>query len=202
MIHYNRKIPEIIFRICEKVLVDPLSTWWIRFQLWTWKATVGRDLKVSGRLRLRLQGKLTIGNQVRILSGYANYVGGSESMAIWVCPEGEITIGNGCRLSNTTLVCKNRIDILEETLVGGGCRIFDTDFHQIEPDARVLNSGDIPSVPIIIGPRAFIGGHSIILKGVSIGESSIIGAGSVVTKSVPAGEIWAGVPARFIRKLY
>ena len=47
----------------------------------------------------------------------------------------------------------------------------------------------------------FIGGGSIILKGVTIGERAVVGAGTVVTKDIPAGEIWAGNPARFIRKL-
>ena len=36
--------------------------------------------------------------------------------------------------------------------------------------------------------------------GCNIGENSIIAAGSVLTKSVPAGEIWGGVPAKFITK--
>ena len=47
----------------------------------------------------------------------------------------------------------------------------------------------------------FIGANSIILKGVTIGERSIIGAGSVVTKNIPDDEIWAGNPAKFIRKI-
>ena len=55
--------------------------------------------------------------------------------------------------------------------------------------------------PVIIKDGAFIGAHSIILKGVIIGEKSIVGAGSVVTKSIPDGEIWAGNPAKFIRKI-
>lgn len=59
----------------------------------------------------------------------------------------------------------------------------------------------IKSKPVVIKRGAWIGGGSIILKGVVIGEYSVIGAGSVVTRSVPAGEIWAGNPARFIRKL-
>ena len=46
-----------------------------------------------------------------------------------------------------------------------------------------------------------MGTHTIILKGVTVGAKSIIGAGSVVTKSIPDGEIWAGNPAHFIRKI-
>lgn len=38
------------------------------------------------------------------------------------------------------------------------------------------------------------------MKPVTIGEDAIVGAGSVVTKDIPAGEVWAGNPARFIRK--
>lgn len=57
------------------------------------------------------------------------------------------------------------------------------------------------SAPVIIEDNAFIGARSIILKGVTIGANSIIGAGSVVTKSIPANEIWAGNPAKFIRKI-
>ena len=41
----------------------------------------------------------------------------------------------------------------------------------------------------------------MILKGVIIGEKSIIGAGSVVTKTVPPGEIWAGNPAKFVKRI-
>lgn len=55
--------------------------------------------------------------------------------------------------------------------------------------------------PVVIKDGVFIGAHCIILKGVTIGEKSIIGAGSVVTKSIPDGEIWAGNPAKFIRRI-
>jgi acetyltransferase-like isoleucine patch superfamily enzyme len=48
---------------------------------------------------------------------------------------------------------------------------------------------------------ASIGAGSVLLCGIEIGEKAMIGAGSVVTKSVPAGELWAGNPARFIRKI-
>lgn len=38
--------------------------------------------------------------------------------------------------------------------------------------------------------------------GVTIGDGAVIGAGSVVTKDVGPYEIWAGNPARFIRKRF
>ena len=81
--------------------------------------------------------------------------------------------------------------------------IFDTDFHALNPIIR-NSKNDIKNrieKPVIIKDNAFIGAHSIILKGVTIGENSIIGAGSVVTKSIPDNQIWAGNPAKFIRNI-
>lgn len=51
---------------------------------------------------------------------------------------------------------------------------------------------------ITVGNNVFIGLQSLIMPGVSIGDNCIIGAGSIVTKSIPSGEVWAGVPARYI----
>ena len=48
--------------------------------------------------------------------------------------------------------------------------------------------------------NAFIGIGTIITKPVTIGERAIVGAGSIVTKNIPDDEVWAGNPARFIRK--
>lgn len=46
----------------------------------------------------------------------------------------------------------------------------------------------------------FVGANTVICNAVRIGKNSIVGAGSVVTKDIPDNEIWAGNPARFIRK--
>lgn len=51
-----------------------------------------------------------------------------------------------------------------------------------------------------IGEYTFVGTGTIISKDVRIGTHCIIGAGSVVTKDIPDWEIWAGNPARFIKK--
>ena len=41
----------------------------------------------------------------------------------------------------------------------------------------------------------------IICQPVTIGDNSAIAAGAVVTKDIPPGEIWGGVPAKFIKKV-
>ena len=75
-------------------------------------------------------------------------------------------------------------------------------FPFAEPKERTsVPETGILTRPVVIRDGAFIGAHSIILKGVTVGEKSVVGAGSVVTRSIPDGEIWAGNPARFIRKL-
>lgn len=53
---------------------------------------------------------------------------------------------------------------------------------------------------VVIKRYAYIGANTVICKPVTIGEGAVIGASSVVTKDVPAYEIWAGNPARFIKK--
>lgn len=54
--------------------------------------------------------------------------------------------------------------------------------------------------PVVIEDECFIGVNTIICNSVHIGRNSFIGAGSVVTKDIPDNEIWAGNPAKFIRK--
>lgn len=52
-----------------------------------------------------------------------------------------------------------------------------------------------------IKERAFLGANTIITKPVTIGKGAIVGAGSIVTKDIPDYEVWAGNPAKFIRKI-
>ncbi len=53
---------------------------------------------------------------------------------------------------------------------------------------------------ITLGKHSIVSTNCVVLPGVTIGEGACIGANSLVTKDVPPWEIWAGTPARFIRK--
>ncbi|MEE1127384.1 MAG: acyltransferase [Acutalibacteraceae bacterium] len=53
-----------------------------------------------------------------------------------------------------------------------------------------------------MGNNCFIGARSTIMPGVTIGNSCIVASGSVVTKDIPNGEVWGGVPAKFIKTVH
>ena len=53
-----------------------------------------------------------------------------------------------------------------------------------------------------IGNDVWIGNHVLVKAGVKVGSGAIIGMGSVVTKDIPDYEIWAGNPAKMIRKRF
>lgn len=59
---------------------------------------------------------------------------------------------------------------------------------------------DIPQTKI--GNDVWIGEGVFIKSGVTIGDGAIIGMGSIVTKDIPSYTIYAGNPARLIRKRF
>ena len=158
---------------------------------------------IKGRLFLSVKGKLVIGKNVRINSRFsANPIGGQSFTSIVVKKNCVLSIKDNVAISNSSIFCSDRITIMEDVFIGGDCKIYDTDFHSLILENRILdNDPDIKTSPVVIEKGAFIGTHTIILKGVTVGEESIVGAGSIVTKNIPPREIWAGNPAKFIRKL-
>jgi acetyltransferase-like isoleucine patch superfamily enzyme len=199
-----------------RLLLTVLSYGRARLGVWFWTglayarlrahgAAVGPGLSVRGPIRLHCHrtGSIRIGGHCRMQSGFAgNAVGGDGRMGLWVGPGAQLSIGDHVGLSNATIVCQRAVRIGDHALVGGGVRIYDTDFHSLDHEQRRRpgNPG-ARTAPVAIGRHAFVGGHAIILKGTIIGERSVIGAGSVVRAEVPAGQIWTGNPARFTREL-
>lgn len=164
----------------------------------------GRRLTINGRVYIGGKGKIVFGDHVTINSSwFSNPIGGdTRSNFTAVNKESTIMIGNNVGISNSAFHAYTSISIGDNTIVGGGCRIWDSDFHSIDPNIRVFGDDDeVKMAPIAIGKNVFIGGGAFILKGVKIGDNSIIAAGSVVTKNVPDNEIWGGNPANFIKNI-
>lgn len=73
----------------------------------------------------------------------------------------------------------------------------------------VLTNAKYPTSPRVkdelkgpcIEEHARIGANSTLLPAVRIGANTLIGAGSTVTKDVPRDSVYAGNPAKFLRKI-
>lgn len=90
-----------------------------------------------------------------------------------------------------TVVPQN-IHIGKGCVITGGASIIS---HYQDSKTGKWSEGDV-----FIGDNVFIGIRTLITKAVKIGDNVMIGAGSIITKDIPSNEVWAGNPARFIRK--
>lgn len=162
-----------------------------------------KTVSIRGIPYIKNRGTLIIKKGVTINSCFkANPVGSQTFTSLVVMNGGILILEEGSGISNSSIYCVKSIRIGKNVFIGADCKIFDTDFHSLYLSERISGSDQgMKSAPIVIEDGVFIGAASIILKGVHIGRESIIGAGSVVTTNVPPFEVWAGNPAKFIKKL-
>lgn len=116
---------------------------------------------------------------------------------------GEFTSING------SLKCRGRISIGKYCAFGNNIALIannhDTSFinQQVWLQTRLgCKSNMTTRGPITIGNNVWIGDNVIVTDGVEIGDGAVIGAGSVVTKNILPFEVYAGVPAKLIKKRF
>lgn len=193
------------FRKIKGKILHPLYTPIAKLMLYLNNVKYGKGLKVAGLVRLEVtrRGKVEIGKNLHINSGNNfNLIGRQQKTILWV--EGELSIGDNVGVSATALICNHKISIGNDVKLGGGVCIYDTDFHNLNPEIRknpVLDKKMAQKAPVVLEDNVFVGAHSTILKGVTIGENSVVGACSLVSKNIPENQIWAGNPAKFIKNL-
>ena len=111
---------------------------------------------------------------------------------------GELQLGKYILISpGTSIRSAQKIVIGDSTMIASDVTITDSDWHDIYDRTDYVASPK----EVIIQENVWIGEKSLILKGSKIGKNSIIGAGSVVSGEVPANVIFAGNPAKEIKKL-
>lgn len=146
---------------------------------------------------------MTLGDGVVCISSFLSNLVGLYQRSIIVARAGaKVVLEDDVRMSGVTIYSRESIRIGKHTSIGGNVKIFDHDFHPINPRERLIhpNSG-MDKKPVDIGENVFIGANVIILKGSIIGNNCVIGAGSVVSGVFEDNAVIAGNPAKVIRKI-
>lgn len=125
----------------------------------------------------------------------------------------ESTLGDYSYIGANSTVLHTRIgrfcSISNYCAIGGGAHPLDwvstsPVFYRAK---SILNFriADLPYDPFaetVIGNDVWIGSHCLIRAGVKISDGAVIGMGSVLTHDVGPYEIWAGNPAKRIKKRF
>lgn len=134
-----------------------------------------------------------------------------------ICFNGNCDIGNASSISigknakvkfgknfNATaalkLICYNKIEFGDNTLIGWDCLFMDTDFHKIK-HLKENDKGHIPYGTIKIGNNCWFALKNIILKNTTLPDNIIVSANSLLNKQydISPFSLIAGSPAKFIR---
>lgn len=95
--------------------------------------------------------------------------------------------------------CKGGVKIGDNVSIAHRSTILSTS-HNIPNNNSIIKHSGVSLKKTIIGNDVWIGAGVVITAGVTIGNGVVIGANSVVTKDIPDYSIYAGVPAKLIRK--
>ena len=151
--------------------------------------SIGSRVTLRGSAVIENSGRMTIGDNVRLISTVAK-------LELVSLPGGHLEIGNKVFVNyGTSLVSKVHLRIGDDCLIGSHVTVMDCDFHRVE-DKGWDETGD----EIVIDERVWIANRAMVLKGVRIGHDAVVAAGSVVTHDVPPRTLVAGVPAKIIRQ--
>lgn len=176
---------------------------------------------LENRWRTSLRGELRIGEHtvlngakllVRVPVKCSLFVGQFSHLScslIFEKDDARIHIGSRTHVGGGTIIdAATSIQIGDDVLVGFNVLIADHDSHSLKFEERKNDVRDwirgmkdwthVKRSPVRIEDKAWVGAHSIILKGVAVGEGAVVGAGSVVTNDVPPYTIVAGNPAKKI----
>jgi acetyltransferase-like isoleucine patch superfamily enzyme len=137
-------------------------------------------------LRIRRDGRLTVGGQVRISSG----------TRVLVSENAQLKIGDQTFIHyDGVITCWERISIGSGCGISWNVTIMDGNAHEL----TVAGKPRPLTRPAQIGDDVWIGTGAT-LVGASIGDGSMVGAASVVTSAVPPKVLVKGNPAQVTRE--
>ena len=100
-------------------------------------------------------------------------------------------IGKNVNINTSTINDPSLVELGDNVVVGGGATI----------NGHLVEHGNLVLEKVIVGKNSTVGGATMVGPGSRIGENCILGSRAVLPKRkvIPSGEVWAGIPARFIK---
>ena len=136
---------------------------------------------------------------IKSVRGFTPKIGKETFLADNATIIGDVEIGEGCSIWFGTVL---RGDV-NSIRIGNGVNIQDGSVLHTLYEKSTIEIGDDVSVGHNVTIHALIGMGSVVLDHAVIGEGAIVAAGSVVLSKtiVEPGSIYAGVPAKFVKKV-
>jgi len=155
---------------------------------------LGTNILISRDARIYGQENISIGNNVRIddqvtMSSVNGYIKISNN----------VFIARGCHLSGYFgIILQDFTSMAANTVIYSASDDYSGDFltAQAVPQEYTSHIGGL----VKVGRHVIIGASAVIIGACNIGEGCSIGAMSLVTKDLIKWNIYAGIPAKIIRK--
>lgn len=180
-----------------KQLFNSFSAFFIHHSLKPKFSSFGKHVMILNPQHLKIFGEnISIGDYATLICSSNKKI----DISTWQTDKlnGSISLGNYILISpGTSIRSAESIDIGDSTMIASDVVITDSDWHGIYDRTDYVATPK----PVKIHKNVWIGERSIILKGTQIGENSIIGAGSVVHGDIPPNSVYAGNPAKEVKKL-
>jgi len=149
-------------------------------------------------LESRIKEDVVFGEYVKVVQPvnlYGCTIGDGTFVGPFVEIQKDVTIGRNCKIQSHAFICE-LVTIGDGCFIGHGVMFINDLFSEGGPAAGDKTKWKSTS----IGRKVSIGSNATILP-VSICDNVVIGAGAVVTKDITLPGIYAGNPARLMRKL-
>ena len=194
-----RKLPNIISRIINlpALFLIKLHS---KFLLECGKNIfLGLSTKILGHRYIRIGNNVRVGDN-SIITAWDSY----NSMKF----NPQLIIGSNTSIGEFAhITCINKVLLHKNIMIGKFLTITDNshgdptkniekELSKNPKDRNLYSKG-----PVVICENVWIGDKVSIMPNVTIGRSSIVGANSVVTKNIPPFCIYAGNPAKLIKKM-
>lgn len=132
------------------------------------------------------------------------FANGDLSVKLWdgfqIDYPSKFKVGSRTSINRKAIIhCGGGVEIGEDVLIGPNVVIYSQN-HKIQDTSSLISEQGYSHKEVKVGDNVWIASNVVILPGVDIGSGAVLGAGSIVSKDIPANEVWAGNPARFIKR--